>query len=126
MDGTMLGSKVIEALDRLRPLGPIWPSEALLLGAIETELRKLGVRFMRRPVKRARRPVLVVDSTPNLLVLISLAGDTEAITEAAAQLHFDQKALPLTRPVVVLGTPLAHVALRKALSQLGIILVECA
>ena len=121
----MLGSKVIEALDKLRPPGPSWPSEAALQAAIEGELRRFGVKFLRRPTKRNSRPVLVVDTTPSLLLVISLAGDTQAITNAAAQLQINQKTLPLTRPVAVLGSAPEHVALRKALTQLGIILVEC-
>ena len=121
----MLGSKVIEALDKLRPPGPTWASETALLAAIENALQRLGVRFLRRPLKRASQPVLVVDSVPNLFVLVSFAGDAQAVTKAAARLQIDQRGLPLARPVLVLGSPPEHVALRKALSQLGIILVEC-
>ena len=121
----MLGSKVIEALDGVRPPDATWASEAALVGAIETELRRHGVKFLRRPLRRTRQPVLIVDSLPNLLVLVSVSGDTQMVTKAAAQLQIDQKGLPLTRPVMVLGSPPEHASLRRALSQLGIILVEC-
>ena len=118
-------AKVIEALEKLRPPGPTWPSEAVLLAAIETELRKLGVRFLQRTRPPGARPELMVDSAPNLLLGLSLSGDWRKVAVAAAQLCIDQKSLPLARPVVVLGSPADHAALKEALTQLGITALEC-
>ena len=121
----MQASKTIEALAKVRPHGTTWPSEAALRLAIEAALRNLGIRFLCRPASAAGVTELLVDSAPNLLMVISLSGDWQKIVAAAAQICIDQKALPLARPVIVLGSPPSPVALKDALAQLDFILIEC-
>ena len=117
--------KVIEALGELHPPAPTWASDVALQAAIEARLRHLGVAFMRRPPTNGGFSELVVDCVPNLLLQISLSGEVSKVSAAAAQLSIHRKALPLTRPIMAVGSPLQHVTLEDAIRKLDIILVQC-
>ena len=117
--------RVIQALAGLRAPPSGWASARALQTAIESRLRELGVKVMRRRVDKRGQGELVVDSAPNLLLEISCSGEATRVSEAAAQLCIHRKGLPLAGAVMVLGSPPQHAALRSALAALHITVVEC-